>query len=320
MKTNDIANWLLEESIIEAKQYITEAKKKLTKEEIFEEATDACYKKIQSLVGQKHGDLAAQFYDEDDFKKVLMPYIEAEMKEAGMLNEAYDEKYSFEDYTNELKNTIESAKKAGVKITSVSKPGKGSTISSKKYILTFASKADAEKFNKDFYDNNKDNTLDKHLMEASSDKFKDVRMAEASEMLNDACLAIKNAINYLETEEDRKKFKILLKQLDSLNYKIEIATFGKEELKEAKNEMKDPTRKEMEKFLEGKKKEYDAEDFDIQAAIHYYASEYHSGQSSNLYSALSTSKYKPGRSESGAEDVSDACGMLYSELQDKFGR
>ena len=91
-------------------------------------------------------------------------------------------------------------------------------------------------------------------------------------------------------------------------------------LEESTKEFEDPTRKEMEKFLEGKKKALEAEDFDIQVAIHYYASEYHSGQSSNLYSALSTSKYKPGRSESSADDVSDQAGMLYNELQDKFGR
>jgi hypothetical protein len=240
MKTNDLANWLLEESFIEAKQYITEAKKKITKEEVFEDAVQTCFKRIQTLVGQKHGDLASHYYDEEKFEKLLMPYIEAEMKEAGMLTESKEE----------------------------------------------------------------------------------IGLAEAVEKLDAAYNHIKKAINYLERESDRTKFKKLVKELEVLNNKFDKAVFGPGPgaLEESTKEFQDPTRKEMEKFLEGKKKALEAEDFDVQVAIHYYASEYHSGQSSNLYSALSTSKYKPGRSESGAEDVSDQAGMLYNELQDKFGR
>lgn len=236
MKTNDLANWLLEESFIEAKQYITEAKKKITKEEVFEDAVQTCFKRIQTLVGQKHGDLASHYYDEEKFEKLLMPYIEAEMKEAGMLTESANE----------------------------------------------------------------------------------VMMPEATDKLNAAYNYIKKALNYLERESDRTKFKKLTKELEVLNGKFDKAVSGL--LEESTKEFEDPTRKEMEKFLEGKKKALEAEDFDIQVAIHYYASEYHSGQSSNLYSALSTSKYKPGRSESSADDVSDQAGMLYNELQDKFGR
>ena len=158
----------------------------------------------------------------------------------------------------------------------------------------------------------------KYIKEAKEE----VRMAEAVEKLDAAYNHIKKAINYLERESDRTKFKKLVKELEVLNNKFDKAVFGPGPgaLEESTKEFEDPTRKEMEKFLESKKKALEAEEFDVQVAIHYYASEYHSGQSSNLYSALSTSKYKPGRSESSADDVSDQAGMLYNELQDKFGR
>ena len=54
-----------------------------------------------------------------------------------------------------------------------------------------------------------------------------------------------------------------------------------------------------------------------EVAIYYFAEHYHGGQGSNLYSALSTSPFKPGRIsslDSEGEDVK----MLYEELETKF--
>ena len=70
----------------------------------------------------------------------------------------------------------------------------------------------------------------------------------------------------------------------------------------------DPTKQEMINFLV---KIADGEDstFDIEEAIYWFASDYHSGQWSNLYSALSTSPYSPGPCCTGPEDE-----FLYAEL------
>ena len=62
----------------------------------------------------------------------------------------------------------------------------------------------------------------------------------------------------------------------------------------------DPTIEEMRKFLD----KFD--EFDREAAIFWFADRYHSGQSSNLYAALSASDYTPGRSEYGPEEGSEA--------------
>ena len=60
--------------------------------------------------------------------------------------------------------------------------------------------------------------------------------------------------------------------------------------------LSDPTRDEMLTALAG------ADEFDIEAAIYWFANDWHGGQWSNLYSALSTSPYRPGLSESGCPD------------------
>ena len=78
----------------------------------------------------------------------------------------------------------------------------------------------------------------------------------------------------------------------------------------------DPSREEM---IEHIRKVYgrDADEFDIEEAIYWFANDYHGGQSSNLYSALSTSEYRPGRSSSGPEEGSMG-EMIYADLVDTF--
>ena len=73
----------------------------------------------------------------------------------------------------------------------------------------------------------------------------------------------------------------------------------------------DPTADEMRAFL----KAYDssADSFDIEEAIYWFANDWHSGQWSNLYSALSTSEYHPGPIACGPENL-----WLYLVLKDEF--
>jgi len=78
----------------------------------------------------------------------------------------------------------------------------------------------------------------------------------------------------------------------------------------------DPSREEM---IEHIRKVYgrDADEFDIEEAIYWFATDYHGGQSSNLYSALSTSEYRPGRMSNGPEEGSMG-EMIYADLVDTF--
>ena len=67
---------------------------------------------------------------------------------------------------------------------------------------------------------------------------------------------------------------------------------------------------------------YDVDDpcytFDMEAAIYWYASDWHDGQWSDLYAILSTSEYVPGILTSGADDVSETCAELYEVLEREF--
>jgi len=81
--------------------------------------------------------------------------------------------------------------------------------------------------------------------------------------------------------------------------------------------MQDPTCKEMLKVLETCPFASETCDFDRASAIYWFANDWHGGQSSNLYSALSTSPYNPGPIASGPEDGLEA--DLYLELVNAFG-
>ena len=75
----------------------------------------------------------------------------------------------------------------------------------------------------------------------------------------------------------------------------------------------DPTREEMLSFLA--EQFGDAEEIDVEEAIHWFAVNWHSGQNSNLYVASCASPYKPGLMERGARDVA---AIYYAALEDRF--
>jgi hypothetical protein len=77
---------------------------------------------------------------------------------------------------------------------------------------------------------------------------------------------------------------------------------------------------EMVQFLKSK---YGAEadDFSVEEAIYWFASDYHGGQTSDLYSVLSTSEYKPSRLHHGIEDTDDEMSkMMYEDLVEKYAK
>jgi len=80
----------------------------------------------------------------------------------------------------------------------------------------------------------------------------------------------------------------------------------------------DPSKEEMQEFL--RTKYHTEDDFDIESAIYWFANDYHGGQNSNLYSALSTSEFRPSPMSKGIEDEeSELASMMYQDLVDKYG-
>lgn len=87
----------------------------------------------------------------------------------------------------------------------------------------------------------------------------------------------------------------------------------------------DPTREDLLKVAkEGSDLNHlDADDMDIEQAIYWFCSDYHGGQASNLYSVLSTSKYKPGALEKSAGDLVSVddfsvAAIVYGHLENVF--
>lgn len=83
----------------------------------------------------------------------------------------------------------------------------------------------------------------------------------------------------------------------------------------------DPSKEQMMAILNnelGGLEGYDK--FSAEEAIYWYSNNYHGGQDSNLYSALSTSEYKPSRMISGIEESEDEMSMaMYNTLVSNFG-
>ena len=74
---------------------------------------------------------------------------------------------------------------------------------------------------------------------------------------------------------------------------------------------------EMINFLKGQFGS-EAEEFDMEEAIYWFAANYHEGQWSDLYSILSTSDFRPGRLSNGPEQ--GMCEMMYDALVEKYGQ
>ena len=79
----------------------------------------------------------------------------------------------------------------------------------------------------------------------------------------------------------------------------------------------DPTHAEMEDFLYHNWDPKEITQFDVEEAIYWFAHDHHGGQTSNLYSVLSTSKFKPGAYNTGLPDDSISLDM-YTRLVEEF--
>jgi hypothetical protein len=100
--------------------------------------------------------------------------------------------------------------------------------------------------------------------------------------------------------------------------KNELKQLIRECISELRENIQDPTKEELLSHL--KKSFGNEEDFEYsaEAAIYWFANHYHGGQTSNLYSVLSHSNFRPGpvRNEPEKGSLEE---MMYDELVYKFG-
>ena len=84
-----------------------------------------------------------------------------------------------------------------------------------------------------------------------------------------------------------------------------------------KSEMKEDVKNHFKGLLDVNDSSFD---FDFESALYYLATNWHSGQWSELYSILSTSGYKPGRLENfeSWKEENFAGSDIYDYLEDKY--
>lgn len=86
------------------------------------------------------------------------------------------------------------------------------------------------------------------------------------------------------------------------------------------NIIQDPTKAAMlETLRDPRHAIWEFSELAIEAGIYWYATQHHGGQSTNLYSASSTSEYTPSRLCKGIEEECDDIVEVFSILCDTYG-
>lgn len=99
------------------------------------------------------------------------------------------------------------------------------------------------------------------------------------------------------------------------NYQLFLKDKENNKLSEDNNQTNnDPSHDEMLSHLNNQYKNSGFDRFDAEAAIYWFAYGHHNGQSSNLYSTLSTSQYKPARSMNDVADEGEMAKIMYDNL------
>jgi hypothetical protein len=88
-------------------------------------------------------------------------------------------------------------------------------------------------------------------------------------------------------------------------------------MKTASAKMGDPTKEEMLNYLQSLYGQEEGWKDEAEVAIYYFGNDWHGGQFSNLYSAMSTSPYSPGPI-STLESEGDFAKMMYEDLEREF--
>lgn len=115
------------------------------------------------------------------------------------------------------------------------------------------------------------------------------------------------------------KIKLNRKELSEMVQRS-IAKVLKEDSMGAASVNEDPSKRDMLSLLRSKYDRLGYDENSAEIAMYWFAYEYHGGQWSNLYSALSTSKYRPGRDVSSVSDEGDEMAeMMYDDLVSEYG-
>jgi len=118
--------------------------------------------------------------------------------------------------------------------------------------------------------------------------------------------------------EDKEALEKGTKEVEEMYEKaVKNAMIGKD-YRVLKKDMKKHLEKSFKGLLDPHEKA--SNEMDMEAAIYWYANNYHEGQDSALYSILSDSNFKPGPTHKSVKDEGDMAEMMYEALEKKYGK
>lgn len=81
-----------------------------------------------------------------------------------------------------------------------------------------------------------------------------------------------------------------------------------------------PTKEELLASVPSIYKEEEGFETEVVVALYWFATHYHSGQFSHLYSIISSSEYKPGEGQMSINDEGFLAEELYYHFVERFGK
>ena len=84
--------------------------------------------------------------------------------------------------------------------------------------------------------------------------------------------------------------------------------------------MNNPTKEELLESIPQIYKDEEGFDTEVEVALYWFATHYHSGKFSHLYSILSTSEYTPGHGQMSIEGEGFLAEEIYHHFVERFGK
>lgn len=146
---------------------------------------------------------------------------------------------------------------------------------------------------------------------------KTANLLDRNETLSETDLVkfLKNKLGKVSSKKVEESVSVVYEKAASMLVKEIYLAESKRDTEEFKEDLKNEYIKEFKNSMDEKS----GLDFSLETALYWFANDYHSGQNDIWYSVLSTSDYRPGRSEKSVEDTEDMWAEnFYEWLKKRF--
>lgn len=106
-------------------------------------------------------------------------------------------------------------------------------------------------------------------------------------------------------------------KLLGVRYETLLQESSKQDVEEFKTGLKEKFFKKFKGLLDAKSIEDADLNFSLESALYWYGNDYHTGQSDIWYAVMSSSDYRPGRSDGSIEDTEDNTAEMFYDFLEK---